>query len=343
MTSARAFKIDLNATPFYHCVSRCVRRSFLCGFDKETGIDFSHRKEWIINRIKFLASIFAIKICAYAVMSNHYHLVLFIDQKAALNWSDEEVINRWAALFPRNAAEIQYLELTSKQAQQKISLWREHLMSISWFMRCMNETIARWSNQEDDCTGRFWEGRFKSQALLDEGAVLAAMAYVDLNPIRASIAQTPEESEFTSIFERIRAASQSLKHLSKKEKSIEQVIKICDNAAQPFNLMLFKNAKKNDESIAQINFKLSDYLQLVDTTGRILREGKKGIIPSSLTPILFRLQLTSKGWMEMVKSLEDKFFTAIGNESSLKTFGADYRKRPPKGLSSARLCYQTAA
>src|SRR5471030_3004380 len=103
MTSARSTKIDLSFTPYYHCMTRCVRRTFLCGKDTQTGQDYSHRKAWIVDRIKQLASIFAIKICAYAVMSNHYHIVLFVDEDQACAWSDDEVLSRWAVLFPSDA------------------------------------------------------------------------------------------------------------------------------------------------------------------------------------------------------------------------------------------------
>jgi len=88
MPQARENQISLDATSTYHCISRCVRRQFLCGMDSNTGKDFSHRRDWIRARIFELQSIFAIKVCAYAVMSNHVHLVLCVQQDVALDWDD---------------------------------------------------------------------------------------------------------------------------------------------------------------------------------------------------------------------------------------------------------------
>jgi putative transposase len=149
MTRARYQQVSLHDTPYYHCISRCVRRAYLCGYDPVTGKNFDHRKQWLVSRIKTLGAQFSIDICAYAIMSNHYHLVLFVNEQQAREWDDAEVVKRRTALFPRNAALVatlqknNYSKAASRRLQQQISLWRERLMDISWFMRCVNETVAR--------------------------------------------------------------------------------------------------------------------------------------------------------------------------------------------------------
>jgi len=181
---ARAHIVDVNVTPYYHCVSRCVRRAYLCGADPLTGRSFDHRRQWIERRIFYLAKHFSIGVCAYAVMSNHVHIVLRVEEQLASSLSDDEIIDRWRAVY---AVPDNFDRRPDRDAL--IALWRSRLSSISWFMRSLNEPLARMANKEDDCTGRFWEGRFKSQALLDWKAVIRCMAYVDLNPVRAGIAK----------------------------------------------------------------------------------------------------------------------------------------------------------
>src|SRR5512139_371186 len=196
----------------YHCFTRCVRRAFLSGFDPVSGRDYSHRKSWIVGRLRFLAGIFAIEVCAYAVMENHNHTVLRNRPDIVQTWSDREVAIRWLTLFPNYNCKKDTVEQPTEQQisalaenTERIAVLRKRLSSISWFMGRLNEFIARAANKEDNVKGRFWESRFKCQALLDEAAIAACMVYVDLNPIRAGLAPTPEQSDFTSIQERIRA------------------------------------------------------------------------------------------------------------------------------------------
>lgn len=310
MTKARKEIINLEATPFYHVVCRCVRRTYLCGYDKETGMDYTHRKKWIVARMKYLSRFFAVNIAAYAVMSNHYHLVVHIDQNEAKSWSDDEVIERCKQLFPNKGDELQllvYSDPDNKLVRNILDMWRQRLCDLSWFMRCMNEQIARKSNLEDNCKGRFWEGRFKSQALLDEGAVLSAMAYVDLNPVRARICSTPEESEFTSIKERIESFKKNYKKSTKLH-------------SQPVDLMHFKaeGAGSKKPSEKNINFKFEDYLKLVDEAGRIMRSNKKGHLAKDLAPILTRVGLNPNQWSDITASLENNYAHVVGSVSSIK-------------------------
>ena len=195
MPTARKSQVSLTDTPYYHCVSRGVRRSFLCGEDVVTGQSYAHRREWVEERLLYLSQIFAIDVCAYAVMSNHTHVVLHIDTERAKGWSMDEVLTRWHELHHGTYLTQTYMDETKReeldaaqlQAVEDIAqVYQSRLCDLSWFMRELNEYIAREANKEDQCTGRFWEGRFKSQALLDE-ALAACIAYVDLNPIRAHL------------------------------------------------------------------------------------------------------------------------------------------------------------
>ena len=208
----RKLVVDADNVGAYHCIQRCVRRAFLCGTDAETGKSFEHRREWIQRRLELLAGVFGVDVLAFAVMSNHLHVVLRNRPDVVSEWDDLEIARRWWLLSPQRwdedgkPAEPTKHDLNALVAEEKrVAELRSRLSSLSWFMRYLAEGIARQANSEDDCTGRFWEGRYKCQPLLDEAAIVACMAYVDLNPIRAGLAKTPETSRFTSAFERIKA------------------------------------------------------------------------------------------------------------------------------------------
>ena len=301
MPKSRKNQVSLEATPYYHCISRCVRRAFLCGEDRQNGKNYEHRKQWIEDRILQLGQIFAVDVCAYAVMSNHYHIVLHVNAAEAHGWTNKEVIQRWHQLFKGGPLTHKYLkEDLLCQAElnivlEKVDVWRKQLMDISWFMRALNEPIARESNREDNCTGRFWEGRFKSQALLDEAALAACMAYVDLNPIRAKIAATPETSEHTSV-----------------KKRIEDLSALKPNSLYPFV------GNPREPMPEGLPFQFKDYLELVDWTGRIIREDKRGAIDSHLPPILDRLNIDPKHWLYLTKNFESRFKHLVGSAYSLR-------------------------
>ena len=200
MTYARAHLVDPDADGFYHCISRCVRRGWLCGTDPDTGVSYEHRKDWLESRLLMLSEVFTLKLCSYAVMSNHYHVVVEIKPTEARALGDEEVARRWLRLCSKKRQANAEREIERMLDNPKrLAELRQRLGSLSWFMKYLNEPMARAANREDGCTGRFWEGRFKSIALLDEPAVVGCMTYVDLNPLRAGITDRPEEATHTSI------------------------------------------------------------------------------------------------------------------------------------------------
>ncbi|MEW8657331.1 MAG: transposase [Candidatus Thiodiazotropha endolucinida] len=309
MPKPRKVQVSLETTPYYHCVSRCVRRAFLCGEDSHTGKSYEHRRQWIVDRIKQLAEIFAIDICAYAVMSNHYHIILHVDAEKATGWSEQAVIERWERLFslPVIVQRYRTREVISKAERDAVSelvtKWRKRLHDISWFMRCINEPIARQANQEDGCTGRYWEGRYKSQALLDEKALAACMTYVDLNPVRAGMAETPEQSKYTSIAER-----------TNKLKRGRIRAKQANNPAGLFPFIGYPRKSMHNG----LPFRLKDYLELVDWTGRAILEHKRGYIPCDQPSILDRLQIDPQHWLYMTQHFESRFKGIVGASHKLK-------------------------
>ena len=246
----------------------------------------------------FLADIFAVELCAYSVMSNHTHVVLKVDSERALHWSELEVLTRWHRLFKGTILTRQFCDLkqaaTLTAAQRHtvksaVKAYRARLYDISWFMRALNEYIARQANKEDACSGRFWEGRFKSQAIVDEASLAACMAYVDLNPVRAGMASTPEGSAYTSIKRRIENAKVG---------------------KQPALLCPFIGNHSRRQS-GGLPFRLEEYLQFVDSVGRVTATNKRGAIAADIAPLLTRTGLDEVRWSDFVSCIETHFTSRI--------------------------------
>lgn len=212
----RSEVFDPSESAIVHCIQRCVRRAFLAGVDRETGKDFSYRKEQIRRRMEALASVFGVDVLTYAVMSNHLHVILRNRPDVVAQWSDEEVAVRWLRVFPGRRLEDHLADPTDVevamliQQKERLASIRLRLSDISWFMRALSEPIARRANKEDECTGHFWEGRFKSQRIVDEAGLLACAMYVDLNPVRAAIVESPDKSLHTSAYDRIKSQQGAL-------------------------------------------------------------------------------------------------------------------------------------
>jgi len=355
----RTEMFDDTEVGIYHCVNRCVRRAFLCGTDPLTGKNFEHRKTKIRRRMQFLAGRFGLDVLSYTVMSNHLHVIVRNRPDVVASWSDEQVARRWWELFPsrrdKDGSPSEPTESDLAMTTSKPELVKERrrrLANVSWFMRCLCEPIARIANKEDECTGRFWEGRFKCQRLLDESAVLACSVYVDLNPVRAKVAKTPETSRCTSIRDRIdgvrmqQSAKGPIANTTPENKARSQrtqtagAPQLPDRWLSPIELAKELSASKTfpaDRASNQgfLPLKLSQYFQLLDWTSRQTRQDKRGVVPAELRPILQRIGVSSDTWVDTVVNFGRWFRRAAGRVESLT---AEANKRGRQWLHGVSHC-----
>lgn len=316
MTVPRSRLISAEHPACYHLVSRCVRRAWLCGQDPVTGRSFEHRRKWIEDRILFLCERFAVELHSYAVLSNHYHLIVRFDPKACERWTDERVATRWLELYPRQRGAIdedrRALALAALlEDKRKIALYRARLGSISWMMKLLNESIARRANREDACTGRFWEGRFESHVLLDDPGWLAAMVYVDLNPLRARMSDEPLSAAFTSIHWR-------LTHASHDAWSQERMPPIA----------------AGDEYLASgAPIGLAAYCELLEWTAkRYYAEDPRESGP----PATVHRQGGEPAWLSLLQAMHSRGRRAIGSFDAMKAYAMSIGQRWIRGWSEAR-------
>ena len=328
----RSEVFDPDKVSIMHCINRAVRRAMLCGVDKFSGKSYEHRRDWIKNRLIYLARFYGIDVLGYAIMGNHLHCILRNRPDVVATWSDEEVARRIWFLFPKRkdkdgaACEPRDTDLATLMADQKrMEQYRQRLADISWLMRQLAEHVAIKANKEDECTGRFWEGRFKSQPLLDEAAVLACAAYVDLNPVRAAIADTPEESDYTSVQDRIesvKVVDQANPKTAKKNRQLARSARdrwlapvFLNERKKPGPMVSELPSRASDKGFLPV--KLSDYLKLVDWTGRQIVKGKRGRIPDKCKPILQRLGLSREVWCDLVENFGRLFGKVAGRPDSM--------------------------
>ncbi len=331
---ARGEFMDPSQVQVFHCVQRCVRRAFLCGDDPYSGVSYEHRRHWIRQRLEFLASVFGIDCLTYTVLSNHLHLVLRSRPDVVQSWDDQEVARRWLLLFPQRRekdgtpAEPFQSELdVIVNDPEKLAERRRRLSDLSWWMRCTAENIARLSNREENVTGHFWEGRYRAQRLLDEASVLACAAYVDLNPIRAALAEDLESSQFTGAKDRIddlrdrKNRTRMSNHEWERSRHCD-----CSGWMSPIEIrettdLIARNSRVSPRRASDKGFlplSLTGYLELLDWTGREIRRGKRGAIPDHLAPILDRLGLDRNGWCDLVVKFGKYFKRAVGTVEHIR-------------------------
>ena len=306
MTIARTKLLDETRPTWVHCTSRCVRRAFLAGGKYE------HRKAWVADRMEMLAKCFAVEVAGYAVMSNHLHLIVRMDPAAVQAWPALEVARRWLSVYPRKYLKDGTAQLPSEAEIAmlasnafKVALWRKRLANLGWFMKALKEPLARRANREDNCAGTFWEGRFHSVPLLDQPALIAAMVYVDLNPVRAKMADRPETSDFTAGQRRIGARNRHAAATKIVEREPVKAAAVLAKAglhagarhAEDGLWLCPLERCQAGEPLANQRISVDDYLTLLDATGRLIKAGKRGAIPPELAPILARLDLSVESWL----------------------------------------------
>ena len=278
MTIARSQLVDVEVTPWYHVMSKTVRGAFLLA---EGDCD---RKQWIENRLQELAGLFSIEVAGYAILDNHLHVLVKLQPEIALEWSDEEAVRRWAKLYPPRDKNRKPLRETRAWVEQKLAdkdfveQCRDRLSSLSWFMKCLKEPLARLANQQDSCKGAFWQARFKSIAILDDEALLATCVYIDLNPLAAGIARLPEESKHTSIRTRVDHCRAKGRLADLQAARLGSVAGVKQAHGLETGLWLCPIEDRRARGIKRAGmlegFSLGSYLQLVDATSRLARRSK---------------------------------------------------------------------
>ena len=289
MTRPRSEIVDRENGGIYHLGSRCVRRALLCGKDPVTNRDYSHRRVWVEDRLLELAELFTVRICSYVVMSNHYHITANYTPQDRFEFDDEEVARRWLRLYPpKRPEDLEPGVRALLDDPDRLAVLRDRLGDLSWYMRCLNEPIARRANLEDDCTGRFWQGRFRSKGVPDDLAMWACMAYDDLNPIRAGMAEDVDDDEHTSLQRRLEEAEDEPERLD-----------------EPMAPLVRREGKvaSAPSPVPRLDMTLREYRAYVEWTGGILHEAPAPVPKGRAPPSGLG---DPKSWLDLVVSCRQR-------------------------------------
>ena len=378
----------------------------------------------------FLASVMAIDIEGFCTMANHLHLIVRSRPDVAANWSAEEIARKRLPLCPPYKPGTREVAETPSQADLdailnnpgRVEQLRLRLSNPSWLMRFLTESLARFANREDRTTGRFWEGRFKMQRLLDEWAMATCLVSVDLNPIRAGITTQLAERQHTSIFERLAgvvhafgktltaqhwrdsgleaeadgglttaatdrgegqqesapvrttgtntnrnepsgarsvplAEDQTAKNQGKvddsslSQRSSSQVTEAARYAAFEGRGSWLAPLEITEQALRQpvpatrtsnlgcLNMTFTQYLELLEWTGRQLAKGKAGQVPAKQPSFLQQLGIEGEGWLKLVGSFTDKrgrLRRAIGRPAALQAEAAKRGQKWIQGIALSR-------
>ena len=336
--SKRSDVFSPEETAIVHVVSRVVRRCFLLGTDPLTGKNYDHRKPWIERLLQHQAMYFGIDLLCFTLLSNHMHLVLKSQPDIVKKWSSREVARRWLMLCPKrklpdgSPAEPKETEINSIiNDAVKLAQIRLRLSDISWWMRLLCQKIAQTANKEDEATGKFFESRFRAVRILDEAGLLACAAYVDLNPIRAALAETLETSDYTSVQRRIESLQNPAASPDQRPDRFLAPLTIdalCDELGQHASASGYRCSDNGF-----LNMSVENYLELLDWTARQPVAGKPGVTPADAPAILERLHLEPEVWCELVRDFGKLFSLVAGRPAAIdqaRTRGrqARYHTRP---------------
>lgn len=380
----RSDQIQASEICMVHAVQRCVRGSFLTGKDPRSGKDYSYRRDWIRRRMEALSSTFCIDVIAYTVLSNHLHIALRNRPDVVAALSDEQVAIRWLRVFPGKRLEEHLAEPSEADVQalisdpQRLAEVRSRLSDISWYMRALAETIARRANREDECTGRFWEGRFKTTRIVDEAGLLACAMYIDLNPLRAAMANHPAAAVFTSAYDRhhaeqgavIDSAAFDLVPVA-TEKAAKEIRdtpvdqlrsqrheqRRCPTGRQVrrdawlARLTLDRAVLSSDPQVHTdglrasdkgfLNLEWAEYWQLLCWTAR---QGTATVVdqmPEALAKCLEKLGINVSKWRELIWGYQKHFGTSgcVGSAASMVARAKQLGKRWQRGQRAAAKCF----
>lgn len=351
-----------------HVMNRTVRRCVLLGNDPLTGKNYDHRKLWVEIELKRLAAMMGIDLLCHAILSNHFHLVLRSRPDVVATWDDTEVARRWLMLCPLRKdgnglpeEPTEYELNTIRNHPQRLAEIRLRLSDISWWMRLLSQKIAQRANKADEEVGKFSQARYRAVRLLDETAILACAAYVDLNPIRAAIAETLEQSDFTSVQRRIEALQESLdaegsqgctSALTGSQDATPVGGELRTNESQLAREPNSARRSPRDAHLAPLTIdelrdsieaycstsgnRASDkgflpmtvagYVELLDWTARTIRGDKRGSTTANALPIFERLGISGEIWCELVKDFGRLFYAVAGQPQTISACQSRKRK-----------------
>ncbi len=323
----RHLQVRPHTITYYHTMSRCVRKMKL--------LDDVKRKDFMLSWLKQLHAAYAVEVCRYSMMGNHFHLILRINLEMAQGWAAREVVERWARLHPprdwgyRPLAGEALEGWIANQARipEMVEKLREKLVNLGQFMKDFKQRVAEAFNKADEASGVFWGGRYTCVPIESESQLLACMTYVDLNPHAAGQCERPEDDPHTSLHESVRSrekerqqrvcagisgveqmpprdvcAAQAAGALA--QESVEEGVA----AVNPAIVEIVPNAERHAwgvpvarSSVASrggmfADLRLEDYLRLVDFVARRLRDGKAKL-DDAVAGILQRTRVEAGGWL----------------------------------------------